>query len=1066
MAYKALYRTYRPQIFSDVVGQEAVVKTLQNAIINNKISHAYLFSGPRGTGKTSIARIFAKALNCNSVKNGEPCDECDSCREISEGISPDVIEIDAASNNGVDEIRDIRDKVKYLPSGSKYKIYIIDEVHMLSGGAFNALLKTLEEPPKHVIFILATTEPQKLPATIISRCQRFEFKALTTIEINYQLKKICESEKVTISEEALNGISEAAEGAMRDALSILDQAISYGTKNITVDDINIVTGTLSLDKVISLAKAIESKDVHQTLEIVNDLLIHGKEINKIIDGLLIFYRDLILYQSVGPENLNKYIFEKEQFKEIASAIPMQKVMYFIDVLSDVQNKVKNTTTPNVFLEIALIKMCNISVEELDVMKRLGELEEKFNNIDVNGSISNVTVSEVDNEKINMLEARITQIATELSRLELRKQIEKINELQAKVNYNMTNGSSDKSNDSDIQYLKDKISELELETKTMHNDHLDELEEKVKNMQVSNNASVDLSGVNSRIDELEEKLSSISSNVDLSEVNAKIKELEAKSSNEETNIDLSEVYERLSVLEQTKGVKDIDLSSVINRIKTLEDLIHNSIETKVSKIEEDSYAINEDLDQIKAKIVELENKSYDISKGNGNIDADVLNEISDKLLALEKKVYQIMAGELAANKITKKEIKRNNGQIMLFGNDILGIEDYEINAKEKYDFGELEQKSQEEEISKVEVEEQKSQTFRQEEMSPKEIDNEQEESPSIESSIIRAEIEANNFSYEPKQEEIVTNEPIKVEVEDEEQQEDSAKVEVEESEEQNNIFEVNKPVEVVETEEEPVVEKNGLFETASSIIDRTVPEKKSNNIVSQFFDSEKGEQVINKELSSIVVKKKTTQSYELDKDLIAKENAYDSFYSKKPMPSPAEPAEKIVEENGRDKFASYNIKYIEQILHDSLAMEARNDKVRIEQVWKTMNRGTRPEYFTIIETLQEGKVVAVGNKEFIIVFSSVELCNQVMRARFKTVALKILYDLLGDRYNYVALPIDAWTDKSREYKQQYQIGTKYPTLTPLNIKGLEILSDDEEYHNDNEQAIDQTIRMFGNGVKIE
>ena len=1054
MAYKALYRTYRPQIFNDVVGQEAVVKTLQNAIINNKISHAYLFSGPRGTGKTSIARIFAKTLNCNNITNGEPCDECDSCREISEGISPDVIEIDAASNNGVDEIRDIREKVKYLPSGSKYKIYIIDEVHMLSGGAFNALLKTLEEPPKHVIFILATTEPQKLPATIISRCQRYEFKALTTIEINYQLKKICESEKVTISEEALNAISEAAEGAMRDALSILDQAISYGTKNITVDDINIVTGTLSLDKVIALAKAIENKDVHQTLEIVNDLLVHGKEISKIVDGLLIFYRDLILYQSVGAENLNKYIFEKEQFKEIASSIPMQKVMYFIDVLSDVQSKVKNTTTPNVFLEIALIKMCNISVEELDVMKRLAELEEKFNNIDVNGSISNVSSSEVDNEKVNMLEARINQITGELSRLELRKQIEKINELQAKVNYNMTNASVDKTIDTDIQYLKDKISELELETKAMHSDQLDELETKINNMQNASLGNVDLSDVYNKIHDLETK---VVSNNQLGDIR------ETVNHTNNDNIDLSDIYNRLNILEQTKGVKDIDLTSVNNRIKTIEDLIHNTLENKVSQIEDDNYSISEDLSQIKEKIVELENKSYDISKGNVHYDADTLNEISDKLLALEKRVYQIMAGELAANKIAKKEIKRNNGQIMLFGNDILGIEDYEINAKEKYDFGELEQENDDDQVEETNVNNQTEVKVQEPiEDIVKEDINPQEEKTSIADSIVRAEIESNSFTYE-QEEQVASDEPIQVE-----DSEDVEEERVPEAKEpvQPEIFEITKEVPAVEKVEEQSTYKTGLFETASSIVDRTVPEKKSNNVVSQFFDSEKGEEVINKELSSIVVKKKINESYELEKDLIARESAYDPFYSKKPMPETTADNDIPVEESGRDKFATYNIKYIEQILHDSRSIEARNDKARIEQVWKMMNRDSRPENFSIIATLQEGKVAAVGNKEFIIVFPNVELCNQVMRTRFKDSALRILYDLLGDRYNYVALPTEVWAAKSIEYKQQYQIGTKYPKLTPLNIKGLEILTSDEEYHNDKDQAIDQTIRMFGNDIKIE
>lgn len=1069
MAYKALYRTYRPQVFNDVVGQEAVVKTLQNAIINNKISHAYLFSGPRGTGKTSIARIFAKALNCINVKNGEPCDECDSCREISEGISPDVIEIDAASNNGVDEIRDIREKVKYLPSGAKYKVYIIDEVHMLSGGAFNALLKTLEEPPKHVIFILATTEPQKLPATIISRCQRYEFKSLTTVEINYELKKICESEKVTISEEALNAISEAAEGAMRDALSILDQAISYGNKNITVEDINVVTGTLSLDKVIALANSIESKDVHSTLEIINELLLSGKEISKIVDGLLIFYRDLILYQSVGAENLNKYIFSKEQFKEIASKIATQKVMYFIDVLSDIQTKVKNTTTPNVFLEIALIKMCNISVEELDVMKRLAELEEKFNNLNMDGVMNVSNDSIVDNEKVNMLETRINQITAELSRLELRKQIDKLNDLQAKINYNISSNNSDESTNSEIRYLKDKISELEMETKELHIDELEEIKEAVKNLQnntplgniddlkerISNleknqNKTEDFSAITERISKLENQ-----DKVDLSAISKHIEEIENKLAVASfEDVDLNEISEKLASLNKNENINTDKLNE---KIKEIENIVNNTLKTKVSQIEEENYSISDDLDQIKTKVVELENKSYDMSKGNVNLDADVLNEISDKLLALEKKVYQIMAGELAAYKTTKKEIKKNNGQIMLFGNDILGIEDYEINAKEKYDFGDLQSETQEQPKNEEAVQ-------------------------SIGNSIIKAEMDSHNFSYneEESKEPLVSIEPINVTetsndtfiVQKEKVEEESKKKNIvnedsiDENAESEEIFDAVKKVEIVDKPQEDLDDKAGLFETASSIIDRPVVEKKSNNVVSQFFDSEKGEEVINKELSSIVVKKKTSESYELEKDLIARETAYDPFYSKAKAPEAESNTTVQEEEHIGDKFATYNIKYIEQILHDSRAIEARNDKARIEQIWKVMNKGARPENFTIIETLQEGKVVAVGNKEFIIVFSTVELCNQVMRARFKDVALRILYELLGDRYNYVALPIDAWKAKSVEYKQQYQIGTKFPTLTPLNIKGLEILSNDEEYRNDKEQAIDQTVKMFGNGVKIE
>lgn len=1005
MAYKALYRTYRPQTFNDVVGQEAVVKTLQNAIINNKISHAYLFSGPRGTGKTSIARIFAKALNCLNVHNGEPCDECDICREISEGISPDVIEIDAASNNGVDEIRDIREKVKYLPSGAKYKIYIIDEVHMLSGGAFNALLKTLEEPPKHVIFVLATTEPQKLPATIISRCQRFEFKALTPVEINFNLQKVCGQEGVTITEEALNAISEAADGAMRDALSILDQAISYGNKNITVDDINVVTGTLSLDTVISLAKAIEQKSVQSTLEIIYDLISKGKEVSKIIDGLLMFYRDLILYQNVGAENFNKFVFTKEQFQEMAQNIKASKVMYYIDVLSDVQSKVRTTTTPNIFLEIALIKMCNISVEELDVLKRINEVEEKVNNINLDGVI--VENTGVDNDKVVSLENRINQIAGELSRMELRKNLDKISELQAKVNYISSTNKSDVDN-SEIQYLKDKIAEIE-DKQIESSGHAEDVDMDVVKQLVSKECTQLLESLNQRVNNLEQNKA-------------------------------EPVYDN-SLLEKVNNI-------ISKQSFTVHDN-NQEYDEKIAKLNEDNSAILDDIHQIKEKLLAFENKKYEST--NISINADTLNEISDKMMALEKKVYQIIAGELALNKVTKKEIKRNNGQIMLFGNDILDLDDYEINAKEKYDFDDL---------TLEKVEPQNDEVMNQETL--EEVNSTTvQEAPEIQNDEVTEQETLNVIVQEIP--EIINNEVIN---ESMPKQVAEEKMDTETTKTIQNMFEAEKTVPQFENIVEEKKEKTGLFETASSIIDRSIPEKKSNNIVSEFFDDEKGEKVINKELSSIVVKPRNNNLYELEKGLIAHERESDPLYNANSRIEEQEPVKEVLfEEPGKDKFATYNIKYITQILHDSRSNEARNDKARIEQIWKVMSRGARPENLNIIETLQEGKVQAVGNKEFILVFATVDLCNQVMRAKFKDVALRILYELLGDRYNYVALPISEWAKKSLEYKEQYQIGTRFPILTPLNVEGLIIMSEDEEYHNEKEQAIDQTMKMFGNEIKI-
>ncbi len=351
MAYQALYRKWRPQKFEDMVGQTAVTKTLKNAIIHHKTSHAYLFTGPRGTGKTSAAKIFAKAINCLNPQDGEPCNDCILCKGITEGTIGDVIEIDAASNNGVEEIRDIRDKARYAPTQATYKVYIIDEVHMLSTGAFNALLKTLEEPPKNVIFILATTEPHKIPATIISRTQRFDFRRITNDEIIQRLRYILEQEEIAYEEEALSVIARCANGGMRDALSLLDQVISFSDDKVSFEQAIQVSGSLTDDLMIEFVRLLTQQQAQAALLQLQDLLLLGKEASRLIEEWLEFSRDLLVAKQTGD-----MIGRSEAFVEFAKEVEEAFLYRFMDALNQTQQEMRFTTKPTISLEVFTIKM--------------------------------------------------------------------------------------------------------------------------------------------------------------------------------------------------------------------------------------------------------------------------------------------------------------------------------------------------------------------------------------------------------------------------------------------------------------------------------------------------------------------------------------------------------------------------------------------------------------------------------------------------------------------------------------------------------------------------------------
>jgi DNA polymerase III subunit gamma/tau len=382
MSYKALYRTYRPIDFHEVSGQIHITTTLQNALKSGKVAHAYLFSGPRGTGKTSIAKIMAKTVNCEKAPIDNPCNECPSCIGIQNGMNSDVIEIDAASNNGVDEIREIRDKVKYLPGYGKFKVYIIDEVHMLSTGAFNALLKTLEEPPSHVIFILCTTEPHKIPLTIHSRCQRFDFKAISTEDIVEKLLEITQKEQIQAEEEALRQIAQFAEGGMRDALSLLDQALSFSPTHIRTDDVLQISGGISYHKQQSIAIAIRQMDATKAMQILEELLVSGKEVPKIIQNLIAFYRDILIFKNIGyTEDMSK-LLKSDEFERLAKAHSNKRLFFYIDVLSKAVNEMKWSTNPRLHLELALMKMTDDEpASESKLLVELARLEERIEELE-------------------------------------------------------------------------------------------------------------------------------------------------------------------------------------------------------------------------------------------------------------------------------------------------------------------------------------------------------------------------------------------------------------------------------------------------------------------------------------------------------------------------------------------------------------------------------------------------------------------------------------------------------------------------------------------------------------
>ena len=382
MSYMALYRKWRPDTFEEVKGQDHVVTTLKNQIINNRIGHAFLFCGTRGTGKTSIAKLFAKAVNCEHPINGSPCNECAACRAIADGSSMNVIEIDAASNNGVDNIRQIREEVQYSPSEGKYKVYIIDEVHMLTQGAFNALLKTLEEPPAYVIFILATTESHKIPITISSRCQKYEFRRISVETISDRLMELLGREQIEAEKKAVDYIAKAADGSMRDALSILDQCIAFNIgKELTYENVLDTIGAVDIDVFARLLDCVIKLDVVGAIDLVDEVVWQGRELSRFVSEFTWFLRNVLLVK-VSPEadqKLDMSAENLERLRQLAAQIDTDALIRYINIFSDTSVNIKYAVQKRIVLELAVIKLCKPEMETdySALLDRVRVLEQKL-----------------------------------------------------------------------------------------------------------------------------------------------------------------------------------------------------------------------------------------------------------------------------------------------------------------------------------------------------------------------------------------------------------------------------------------------------------------------------------------------------------------------------------------------------------------------------------------------------------------------------------------------------------------------------------------------------------------
>lgn len=1017
MGYKALYRSYRPTTFKEVIGQKHVIQTLKNAIIENRTSHAYVFSGLRGIGKTTIARILAKAVNCQNPIDGEPCNECANCKAINENITTDVVELDAASNNGVDEIRSLLEKVNFLPSFLTKKVYIIDEVHMLSTAAFNALLKTLEEPPAYVMFILATTEPHKIPMTILSRCQRFDFKQFTMAELTEELEYICEKEGINISKEALNGIAEAAEGGMRDALSILDQASVYAEGEITVEDVNSVTGNISNQKLIELLNALNDNDATSAISNINELLNMGKEVSRLITNVIQFCRDLLLYKSVNEAPNDKYIYTTQEFKDLVIETDSKRLFYYIDVLVDVQNKIRFTNSQKIYLEVGIMKIVNSASEDIDLLGRIQELEYRLNN----GEGAEYTGSYTPNN--SLVEQRLSTIENKIKKLH--NEIEKANIVGFEESVN-----------SKINILEDVVSKTSALPNTIEQritileNRLEDIEtgETLINNNVNNNETPQNTLFNieqSNNNELEEQLSKL---------NKEFNDYIVK-----TNALLTAVVEDLENLKdsdesiESKSPQSSDevILEMIDKISQIEEKLNSMQNLNVQATPNNSpelmgklTSLTETVNNLKNKVDVIYKKGYaevsfqslfDIDAPSANNDlTEIVNELISDFNALKEDVEEIKSnGDTNFSLYNKDRENDSNVEVL---NGLVKELEYKVN--------ELETK-----LININVPVQQAENNNSDGNLANQI----------------AEIKTNYFVLtqaltlmKEKYDNIQlggNSQTVVAQIENIEANLSALRIELDELKATAlKDGALTETVELVRTLESDVKE---LEQKVTDLLSK--PDALVSNVVKE---------------EPVEAVKPVSKEEPVVEQVV--ENKVEPVQDSKEVITPIQ--SELIEEDLTAKI--YDIKVIENILHEARLPECKNIKKSLMAAWGSLEDKVGGQLMYVAKLLANGLLVANGKTHLIVVYPNAQLCNHIMTPKHYENAKEVLKAGLGKAYEFVALPDDTWKEKRLEYHDKFRVGDVYPELTPINNPKLRVVVRKDAPKSEREIAMEKANFFFG------